>query len=94
MSVRTAGQASRPKKQKTTIRPLTARADQETATKWVRKALRQRQFRFYEADQVYPNHVWHQDKSGRIWFGRCLNSVQGHYKGWPIDEEERRAIFG
>jgi len=60
------GQASRPKKQKTTICPLTARAEQETATLWVREALRQRRFRFYEADQVYPNHVWHQDESGRI----------------------------
>jgi hypothetical protein len=88
------GIATRPKKQTTTICPLLGEADRIMATKWVREALRLSQFRYYEADHDFPNHIWYRDDSGQCWFGRCVNRAQGQYKGWPIDEEDRLAIFG
>lgn len=88
------GLAVRPKKQTTTICPLVSNADRRSATEWVREALRLGQFRYYEADQDFPNHIWYRDADGQVWFGRCINRLQGQYKGWPIDEEERLAIFG
>ena len=87
------GVARRPKKQLTSICDLLAEADRIQATEWVRQALRQERFRFYEGDQTYPKHIWHQDESGRYWFGFCINGTTGTYKGWPIDEAEKRAIF-
>ena len=26
--------------------------------------------------------------------GNCVNRTTGDYKGWPMDDGERRAIFG
>lgn len=87
------GQARRPKKQQTTICPLIEDADREQATCWVRAALRAGQCKFLEADKDFPKHIWY-FSGGQNWIGFCINSVAGHYKGWPVDEEERRAIFG
>jgi hypothetical protein len=87
------GLARRPKKQLTSICDLLADADRAQATEWVRQALRQERFRYYEGDQTYPKHIWHQDESGRYWFGFCINGIAGTYKGWPIDEAEKRATF-
>jgi hypothetical protein len=89
------GTARRPDKQDTTICTLTAEADRIQATEWVQKALKASQFRYYEGDKDYPKKIWYQDEtSGQLWFGQCVNSVRGEYKGWQIDEEERREIFG
>ncbi|WP_316194316.1 hypothetical protein [Bradyrhizobium sp. SZCCHNRI3052] len=88
------GVASRPKKQHTTICPLVEDEDREHATGWVQVALRSGHFLFLEADKDYPSKIWHKDENDRYWFGRCINSVLGHYKGWPIDESERDEVFG
>jgi hypothetical protein len=88
------GVARRPKKQLTTICHFTEEADRQRATKWVREAITAGQVRFYEGDKDFPKHIWYKDANGRLWFGCCVNGVQGQYKGWPIDEEERVAIFG
>lgn len=88
------GKVTRPKRQNTTICHLVSNEDRVAATEWVRAALRHSQLRYYEADQVYPNHIWYKQDNGQVWFGRCVNTVLGQYKGWPIDEDERRAIFG
>ena len=37
--------------------------------------------------------VWH-DADGQTWIGYCVNRTTGDYKGWPIDDGERRAVFG
>jgi hypothetical protein len=88
------GAASRWGKQLTTICPLTEDGDRVAATAWVQAALTARQLRFYEGDKDFPKHIWYQDETGRLWFGFCVNSVLGQYKGWPINEDERRAVFG
>ena len=88
------GKATRPKKQDTTICPLTREADRDMATEWVREALTTGQMRWYEGAQDFPNHIWYKQENGQLWFGRSVNSVRGQYKGWPIDEEERGAKFG
>ncbi len=87
------GQASRPRKIKTTICPLTTIVERDRATDWVQEALRCRQIRFVEGDKDFPKHIWHYAE-GTFWFGLCFNSIAGHYKGWPIDKEERDAFFG
>jgi len=88
------GMATRPKKQTTTVCHLIGEADRLVATDWLREALRRQQLRYYEADQVFPKHIWYREDNGRLWFGFCINTVQGQYKGWPINEEDRRAVFG
>lgn len=87
------GKAKRPKKQHTTICPLIGSEDQATATEWVQEALTKNQVKFVEGDKIFPRYVWLTDESGQEWVGRCVNSVLGQYKGWPVKEEERRAIF-
>lgn len=87
------GKASRPKKQKTTICPLIDESHRVRATSWVQSSLRAGQCKFYEGDKDFPKHIWYR-ADGSVWFGYCINSVRGQYKGWPIDEEERRAFFG
>ncbi len=54
---------------------------------------RARQYKFVQADQVFPKKVWYK-ASGQVWFGYCINTQSGEYKGWPISEEERDAVFG
>ena len=92
--VRPDGVATRPKKQLTTICPMVTFADQIMATGWVRDALIRRQFRYYEGDKTYPKHIWYRDNSSQYWFGFCINGVAGTYKGWPVEQVEKRAIFG
>ncbi|MGO9743825.1 MAG: hypothetical protein ACLPN5_20380 [Roseiarcus sp.] len=88
------GFASRPKKRSTTICPLVGSADRDRASNWVRQALIAGRFRYYEGDKSFPKKLWHKDEGGRIWFGYCVNSVLGHYKGWPVDEDEKVEVFG
>jgi len=90
-----AGTVTRPKKQRTTICPLVTEADRQKATLWVRAALCAGQYRYLEADKVFPGRVWyHQDDTDQFWIGYCINTIQGQYKGWPVDEDEIIAIFG
>lgn len=86
------GTATRPKKQDTTICPLLTVSDRDRATEWVREALAAGQYRFYEGDDLFPKAIWHR-VDGQTWFGLCVNTTAGWYKGWPISEEERRAKF-
>ena len=86
------GRVGRPGKQATTVCPLTTKEDRDRATEWLRIAIREGRYRFVESDQDFPKHVWHRDEGGQDWFGMCINTKSGAYKGWPIDEEERRAI--
>lgn len=88
------GIAKRPGKQDTTICPMRTEAERIQATEWVHKALSSGQFRYYEGDKDYPKKIWYLDScSSQLWFGQCLNTVSGEYKGWPIDEDEKREIF-
>ena len=82
------GRLKRPKKQLTTACPLHTNEDQAQATGWIRKALSAGRFLFVEGDKRFPKHVWHEDADGGRWIGRCVNSVQGEYKGWPAEPEE------
>lgn len=90
---RRGGKVGRPRKQTTTVCPLTTEEHRSRATEWVRRAIAAGQCRFVAADKVYPKNVWY-GAEGRIWFGYCINSTAGEYKGWPISEEERDEIFG
>lgn len=77
-----AGGRQRPKKQLTTTCPLHTQADRDRATGWIRSAIAAGRFLFVEGDKRFPKHVWHEE-DGQGWVGRCVNSVQGEYKGWP-----------
>jgi hypothetical protein len=87
------GVARRPGKQLTTPCLRTTGEQRDEASDWVRRALSAGQFRFYEGDGTYPKHLWYKDDQGQYWFGFVVNQSQGTYKGWPIDEEEKRATF-
>ena len=87
------GRIGRRGRQTTTVCPLTTERDRARATEWLRRAIVAGQYRFVESDQDFPRKVWYIEASGRIWCGYCINSTAGAYKGWPIDEDERRAIF-
>ena len=87
------GGVGRPGKQRTTVCPLTAPEDQQRATRWVRTAIAEGQYKFVQADQKYPKRIWYR-AAGTVWEGWCINTQAGEYKGWPIREEERDAIFG
>ena len=87
------GRIGRPSKQTTSICPLTAAADQERATDWVRNAISAGQYRFFESDQDFPKKIWY-EAEGKIWHGLCFNQGSGEYKGWQSDERERNAVFG
>jgi hypothetical protein len=67
-------------------------ADQARASTWIRAAIESGQFTYLEGDQDFPKHVWY-EADGRGWFGLCINSTAGTYKGWPMEEDERRAFF-
>lgn len=86
------GKPSRQKREKTTICDLVTEEDRERATEWVRAAIEDSQFTFLEGDQDFPKHIWYQAEA-RGWFGFCINSAAGHYKGWPMEEDERCAFF-
>lgn len=86
------GKLQRPKKQLTTACPLHTVKDKERATGWIREAIVAGRFLFVEGDKRFPRHVWHQDACGQGWIGRCINSVQGEYKGWPAGLHEIAAL--
>ena len=88
------GKARRPKKQSTTICPLVEETDKNRASCWVRFALGNGQFRYYEGDKRFPKHIWYSDSEGQFWFGFLVNATPGTYKGWPIDESEKIETFG
>ena len=73
--------------------PLTTAQDRDRATQWIRNAIVEGQYRFYESDQDFPKKVW-SEADGQTWTGYCVNRTTGDYKGWPIDDGERRAVFG
>ena len=87
------GKVGRPRKPVTTICPLESEEDRSRATEWVQSAILAGQYKFVEADKRFPKKIWF-EADGKVWFGLCINSELGEYKGWPIDEEERRSIFG
>lgn len=80
-------------KARTTVCPLVTAKDRDRASRWVRIALRLGQYRFVEGDQDFPKHIWY-ERQGVIWFGFRVQDIAGTYKGWPIEEKERRALFG
>lgn len=86
------GQIGRRGKQQTTVCPLATALERDRATDWVRKAIAAGQYRFSRSDKRFPKKIWFEADS-QIWFGLCLNSEAGQYKGWPIGEQERDAIF-
>ncbi len=88
------GVAKRPKKQLTTICPKVTEPERLVATAWVQEALKLNQLHFYEGDKTYPKHIWYKDDVGQFWFGFCINGIAGTYKGWPINEEQKRETFG
>lgn len=87
------GKPTRPKKELTTICPRITEQERDVATAWVRAALKSRQFRYFEGDKTYPNHIWYRDDSGQFWFGFAINQILGTYKGWPISEAEKSEAF-
>lgn len=92
--VNKSGEATRPKKQQTTICPFTTETERLTATTWIRDSLSAGQIKYYEGDKDFPARVWYRDPAtNKVWIGYCLNTVLGQYKGWPADESERIAIF-
>lgn len=87
------GVARRPKKVHTTICPKTTKRDRDEATLWVREALTAGHYRYCDGDKTYPKHIWHRDDERQFWSGFSVNQEAGTYKGWPISEEEKRALF-
>jgi hypothetical protein len=88
------GRIGRPGKEQTTECPLTSTKDKVRATTWVREAIKTGQCKYFEGNnEGFPNRVWY-EANGRIWSGWCTNRSSGEYKGWPIDEDERNAVFG
>lgn len=87
------GVARRQGKLLTTICRLITEAERDQATGWVGEALRSQQFLYREADKDFPWLIWYRERNGILWMGQCVNSVAGHYKGWPITEEQRCEVF-
>ena len=77
------GMLKRPKKQNTTVCPLHTQEDKAKATNWIQQAISDGCFVFEEGDRRFPKHVWRGDADRGGWVGRCINSEQGEYKGWP-----------
>jgi len=87
------GKATRPKREHTNICRKVTEAERDEATSWVRAALAAGQVRFFEGDKTFPKHIWYRDDDGQFWFGFAVNQIAGTYKGWPIEESEKRAAF-
>ena len=49
-------------------------------------------YRFREGDDLFPKHVWFR-VGGQAWFGFCINSTAGEYKGWPLEDDDPDARF-
>lgn len=82
-----------------TIRPLVTERDRAQATNWVRSAIVQGNFDRTGWRNGFPRKIWYRHSDGQVWYGSLTNqgagtSPVGQYKGWPLDEDERRAIFG
>lgn len=77
----------------TTLCPLTTKEEQHLATEWVRLAIANGHYRFFKTDKDFPKKIWHR-ANGKIWYGVCINQGKGEYKGWPIEEQEWREVFG
>jgi hypothetical protein len=83
-----------------TICPLTTDQDRDTATEWVREAIRNGQFdRNQELRNGFPRYIWHRTADGSYWYGFLMNEGAGpdaraQYKGWPISKEEWDEVFG
>ena len=97
------GGIGRPGKQRTTPCPLTSEADRQRANGWLRHAILAGRYLFVEGDQRFPKKVWYREthrepggneKKDQVWMGWCFNTAAGEFKGWPISEAERNAIFG
>lgn len=87
------GRVGRVGRQKTSICPLNKPEDRDVATEWVRSAIRERKFRFYESDKKFPKKVWY-EAEGQVWMGLRVTDILGQYKGWPSNEAERDEVFG
>lgn len=87
------GSVRRPGGQLTTPCRKVSAAERDEASSWVRTALVTGQFRFYEGDGTHPKHLWYRSDDGQYWFGFAVNQQLGSYKGWPIEEGEKRATF-
>lgn len=82
----------RPKKQLTTVCPLVTAEDRSTATRLLRASISAGQYAFVEGDEEFPKKVWYREM-GQGWLGYCINRSAGTYKGWPVDEDELRALL-
>jgi hypothetical protein len=87
------GLARRPGKQHTTICRKTRADERDEASRWVREALINKQFKYTEGDKTFPKHIWYRDDAGQHWFGFAVNQILGTYKGWPVTEDEKREVF-
>lgn len=83
---------ARDRKQKTSICHLVSAEQRDLATSWVREAIRRGQYNFVLGDKDYPKHIWF-TADGQDWFGFCVNSVAGEYKGWPLEDGELNEIL-
>jgi hypothetical protein len=93
MDRRTGQVIGRPHKQKTTIcHVVDAPSGKRRATAWVKAAIRSGRYRFLEGDGEFPKHVWYR-VAGQAWFGYCLNTAVGEYKGWPLENDDTDAKF-
>lgn len=52
------------------------------------------QCKLVRGDGAFPKHVWYKDGAGTLWHGMCVNRAAGEYKGWPMEEDQWREIFG
>ncbi len=56
-------------------------------TRWLRQAIRQGMVsEFWEGR--FPRYVWIL-KGGTVYEGRLVNREQGHYKGYPLEPDQR-----
>ena len=53
---------------------------------------RERNYLFVESDQDFPKKIWYR-VADQYWYGLCINTAAGEYKGWPIDKDEWDEIF-
>ena len=73
--------------------------ERDIATGWVRTAISSGQFDRADWRNGFPRRIWYRDGDGKFWYGFLTNqgdgpSPRGQYKGWPIEEDEWREIFG
>jgi hypothetical protein len=59
----------------------------EDIHQWLRAAIRAGQFSGYWDQGNFPRYVWHRE-GDRVFEARVVNSKQGSYKGYEINEDE------